>query len=85
MYESAVEHQVAALRFKERRRQRLIQAAVAKGATVAEAERAIRTMEGERPFLEWLLSVDWAKLIEFVLRLISMFREDDAAEVSPAP
>lgn len=60
------------------RRAKLIAELVKHGrCSEAAADKAVRALEIERPILDWLLKVDWLKLLELALKLLPLFLEDN--------
>lgn len=57
---------------RERLRTRLVDAAVAKGASPIAAGLAVNQLASERPLLDWLLDGGWEKLLALVLELIKL-------------
>lgn len=55
---------------RDRLRDRLVDAAVARGADRAEAEAVVDELSGERPLLDWLLSGGFEKLLVMILELL---------------
>lgn len=59
-------------KLRDRLAERLIEDAVAQGADRAKAEAAVADLTADRPLIDLLLNVDWAKLIEMILKLIAL-------------
>lgn len=55
-------------------KQRLIKAAIAKGATREEVENAIGQAEGDRPLLDWLKNGGFQELLKFIMELIAILK-----------
>jgi hypothetical protein len=55
---------------RDRLHERLVDAAVARGADRGEAEAAVDDLESERPLVDWLLNGGFQKLLDLILTLI---------------
>jgi hypothetical protein len=55
-----------------RLRARVIQGAVAKGAKEEDARAALAEIESERPILDWLANGGLEKIVDLVLKLLSL-------------
>ncbi len=74
---SAVEAvQASALRHpvRDRLRAKLVEAAVAKGATAEQANEALSTLESERPLLDWLFKGGFLELLKLIMEIINALK-----------
>lgn len=59
---------------RDRIRTRLIEAAVAKGATAEQAAEAVATLESERPLLDWLFKGGFLELLKLIMEIIAALK-----------
>lgn len=59
-------------RLSERVRERIIAAAVARGADEAKVREVVNDLESERPILDWLMNGGLEALIKFIMELIAL-------------
>lgn len=64
---------------RNRLKDRVVKAAVAKGYSAAEAERAFEDgwVSSDRPFIDWFVNGGFEKLLEIVLNLLKLFAESE--------
>ena len=63
---------------RDRLRQRVIDAAVAKGASVADATTAVDEVATDRPLLDWLFNGGFDKLVQLILEIIALMPKTPA-------
>jgi hypothetical protein len=56
-------------------RQRLKDAAIARGAEASAVDAVLDDMESDRPFVDWLLNGGFEKILELILKLLPLFLE----------
>lgn len=73
--EAATVARIGRGRLRERLKNRIVAAAVAKGASEYEAVEAFEQAmaESDRPILDWLMNGGFEKLLEIVLTIIKLF------------
>lgn len=58
-------------------RKRLRDAAIEAGRAPADVDAVLDDMESDRPFLDWLLSGGFEKVLELILKLLPLFVEPE--------
>ncbi len=53
-------------------RKKLADAAVAKGADPKKVEAALAEMESDRPLIDFLMSIDFERLVKLILELVAV-------------